>query len=277
MKTFWKILSAILAAALCVAGFAGLTAWALARTAEALVTRETLMTIVEQVDTKAFIQDLVPANSPPMIAKAVDSEEVQVIIRDYLVGYVRYVVTGENEFNVTDEQKAALTEKVVKLLEEENGPAESEAARTLTVLQTRVTIEGVLTQYLPTYGELDIGLPEEATELIRNLLSPDMRILFMAVFIASALLIMLIRFSLYKWAAWTGYTALTSSILLILMKFVPVLFIRGDDMTARILTLAAQTAGSYTFTLGLWILAGAAISLIFFYTVNGIRRKKRAK
>ncbi|MFR1759187.1 MAG: hypothetical protein ACLSX2_05760, partial [Christensenellaceae bacterium] len=197
----------------------------------------------------------------------------------YYVGYCHYLMTGEGEFTLSDEEKSALVDAIVEAAAGQGGAA-SESLEKVLRMQMEATLEGVLTQYIPSYRELDIGLSQSDIQVIRTLFSTTVKALLLGLVIACMLLIMLVRFSWHEWLAWGGFTGLVAGAALVSVNMVLGIAaqssLSGNAMADQLVMAVLQELGGGFTRYGLWVLAVSVVMVALFFVVRAMLRRRTA-
>lgn len=279
MRILWKVLSAILALVLCFGALGGLVAWVTIQSVERMMTEEALYRIMDEADTDAILTSLLSSSGENVLTQMANSEAVKELVVNYFVGYCHYLITGEGEFTLSDEQKQALVDAIVEAAAGQSG-ASSESLEKVLRMQTEVTLEGVLTQYIPSYRELDIGLSQSDIEVIRMLFSTTTKALLLGLVAACMLLIMLVRFSWHEWLAWGGFTGLVAGAALVSVNMVLNIAaessLSGNAMADQLVMAVIQELGSGFTRYGLWVLAISAVMVVLFFVVRAMLHRRAA-
>lgn len=279
MRILWKVLSAILALVLCFGALGGLVAWVTIQSVERMMTEEALYRIMDEADTDAILTSLLSSSGENVLTQMANSEAVKELVVNYFVGYCHYLITGEGEFTLSDEQKQALVDAIVEAAAGQSG-ASSESLEKVLRMQTEVTLEGVLTQYIPSYRELDIGLSQSDIEVIRMLFSTTTKTLLLGLVAACMLLIMLVRFSWHEWLAWGGFTGLVAGAALVSVNMVLNIAaessLSGNAMADQLVMAVIQELGSGFTRYGLWVLAISAVMVVLFFVVRAMLHRRAA-
>lgn len=279
MRILWKVLSAILALVLCFGALGGLVAWVTIQSVERMMTEEALYRIMDEADTDAILTSLLSSSGENVLTQMANSEAVKELVVNYFVGYCHYLITGEGEFTLSDEQKQALVDAIVEAAAGQSG-ASSESLEKVLRMQTEVTLEGVLTQYIPSYRELDIGLSQSDIEVIRMLFSTTTKALLLGLVTACMLLIMLVRFSWHEWLAWGGFTGLVAGAALVSVNMVLNIAaessLSGNAMADQLVMAVIQELGSGFTRYGLWVLAISAVMVVLFFVVRAMLHRRAA-
>lgn len=279
MRILWKVLSAILALVLCFGALGGLVAWVTIQSVERMMTEEALYRIMDEADTDAILTSLLSSSGENVLTQMANSEAVKELVVNYFVGYCHYLITSEGEFTLSDEQKQALVDAIVEAAAGQSG-ASSESLEKVLRMQTEVTLEGVLTQYIPSYRELDIGLSQSDIEVIRMLFSTTTKTLLLGLVAACMLLIMLVRFSWHEWLAWGGFTGLVAGAALVSVNMVLNIAaessLSGNAMADQLVMAVIQELGSGFTRYGLWVLAISAVMVVLFFVVRAMLHRRAA-
>ena len=279
MRILWKVLSAILALLLCCGALGGLVAWVTIQSVERMMTEEALYRIMDEADTDAILTSLLSSSGENVLTQMANSEATKELIVNYYVGYCHYLMTGEGEFTLSDEEKSALVDAIVEAAAGQGGAA-SESLEKVLRMQMEATLEGVLTQYIPSYRELDIGLSQSDIQVIRTLFSTTVKALLLGLVIACMLLIMLVRFSWHEWLAWGGFTGLVAGAALVSVNMVLGIVaqssLSGNAMADQLVMAVLQELGGGFTRYGLWVLAVSVVMVALFFVVRAMLRRRTA-
>ena len=279
MRILWKVLSAILALLLCCGALGGLVAWVTIQSVERMMTEEALYRIMDEADTDAILTSLLSSSGENVLTQMANSEATKELIVNYYVGYCHYLMTGEGEFTLSDEEKSALVDAIVEAAAGQGGAA-SESLEKVLRMQMEATLEGVLTQYIPSYRELDIGLSQSDIQVIRTLFSTTVKALLLGLVIACMLLIMLVRFSWHEWLAWGGFTGLVAGAALVSVNMVLGIAaqssLSGNAMADQLVMAGLQELGGGFTRYGLWVLAVSVVMVALFFVVRAMLRRRTA-
>ena len=279
MRILWKVLSAILALLLCCGALGGLVAWVTIQSVERMMTEEALYRIMDEADTDAILTSLLSSSGENVLTQMANSEATKELIVNYYVDYCHYLMTGEGEFTLSDEEKSALVDAIVEAAAGQGGAA-SESLEKVLRMQMEATLEGVLTQYIPSYRELDIGLSQSDIQVIRTLFSTTVKALLLGLVIACMLLIMLVRFSWHEWLAWGGFTGLVAGAALVSVNMVLGIAaqssLSGNAMADQLVMAVLQELGGGFTRYGLWVLAVSVVMVALFFVVRAMLRRRTA-
>lgn len=279
MRILWKVLSAILALLLCCGALGGLVAWVTIQSVERMMTEEALYRIMDEADTDAILTSLLSSSGENVLTQMANSEATKELIVNYYVGYCHYLMTGEGEFTLSDDEKSALVDAIVEAAAGQGGAA-SESLEKVLRMQMEATLEGVLTQYIPSYRELDIGLSQSDIQVIRTLFSTTVKALLLGLVIACMLLIMLVRFSWHEWLAWGGFTGLVAGAALVSVNMVLGIAaqssLSGNAMADQLVMAVLQELGGGFTRYGLWVLAVSVVMVALFFVVRAMLRRRTA-
>ena len=279
MRILWKVLSAILALLLCCGALGGLVAWVTIQSVERMMTEEALYRIMDEADTDAILTSLLSSSGENVLTQMANSEATKELIVNYYVGYCHYLMTGEGEFTLSDEEKSALVDAIGEAAAGQGGAA-SESLEKVLRMQMEATLEGVLTQYIPSYRELDIGLSQSDIQVIRTLFSTTVKALLLGLVIACMLLIMLVRFSWHEWLAWGGFTGLVAGAALVSVNMVLGIAaqssLSGNAMADQLVMAVLQELGGGFTRYGLWVLAVSVVMVALFFVVRAMLRRRTA-
>lgn len=279
MRILWKVLSAILALLLCCGALGGLVAWVTIQSVERMMTEEALYRIMDEADTDAILTSLLSSSGENVLTQMANSEATKELIVNYFVGYCHYLMTGEGEFTLSDEEKSALVDAIVEATAGQGGAA-SESLEKVLRMQMEATLEGVLTQYIPSYRELDIGLNQSDIQVIRTLFSTTVKALLIGVVMACMLLIMLVRFSWHEWLAWGGFTGLVAGAALVSVNMVLGIAaqssLSGNAMADQLVMAVLEELGGGFTQYGLWVIAVSVVMVALFFVVRAMLRRRMA-
>ncbi len=279
MRVFWKVLSAILALALCLGALGGVVAYVAVQSVERMMTEDAIYRIMDEADTDAILTSLLSSSGENMLTQMAHSDAVKELIVSYYVGYCHYLLTGEGEFTLSEDQKEALVDAIVEGMAGQ-GDASSESLEKVLRMQTEATLEGMLTQYVPSYRELDMGISQSDMEVIRTLFSTTTKGLLLALVAACMLLIMLVRFSWHEWLAWGGFTGLVAGAALVSVNLVLGIAaqasLSGNAMADKLITAVIGVLGGGFTYYGLWVLAVSAVMVLLFFVVRARRHRRSA-
>ena len=279
MRILWKVLSAILALLLCCGALGGLVAWVTIQSVERMMTEEALYRIMDEADTDAILTSLLSSSGENVLTQMANSEATKELIVNYYVGYCHYLMTGEGEFTLSDDEKSALVDAIVEAAAGQGGAA-SESLEKVLRMQMEATLEGVLTQYIPSYRELDIGLSQSDIQVFRTLFSTTVKALLLGLVIACMLLIMLVRFSWHEWLAWGGFTGLVAGAALVSVNMVLGIAaqssLSGNAMADQLVMAVLQELGGGFTRYGLWVLAVSVVMVALFFVVRAMLRRRMA-
>lgn len=279
MRILWKVLSAILALLLCCGALGGLVAWVTIQSVERMMTEEALYRIMDEADTDAILTSLLSSSGENVLTQMANSEATKELIVNYFVGYCHYLMTGEGEFTLSDEEKSALVDAIVEATAGQGGAA-SESLEKVLRMQMEATLEGVLTQYIPSYRELDIGLSQSDIQVIRTLFSTTVKALLIGVVVACMLLIMLVRFSWHEWLAWGGFTGLAAGAALVSVNMVLGIAaqssLSGNAMADQLVMAVLEELGGGFTQYGLWVIAVSVVMVALFFVVRAMLRRRMA-
>lgn len=279
MRILWKVLSAILALLLCCGALGGLVAWVTIQSVERMMTEEALYHIMDEADTDAILTSLLSSSGENVLTQMANSEATKELIVNYFVGYCHYLMTGEGEFTLSDEEKSALVDAIVEATAGQGGAA-SESLEKVLRMQMEATLEGVLTQYIPSYRELDIGLSQSDIQVIRTLFSTTVKALLIGVVMACMLLIMLVRFSWHEWLAWGGFTGLVAGAALVSVNMVLGIAaqssLSGNAMADQLVMAVLEELGGGFTQYGLWVIAVSVVMVALFFVVRAMLRRRMA-
>jgi len=279
MRIFWRIVSGIFAFILCIVTLGGITAVTALNSVEHMFTREAMVRMLEKADMDEILQQLLSSSGENLLTQVASSEPVKEIVVDYLGGYGEYLLKGTGSYTITDEQKDALLDAVIDGLVDGLGTMD-ESTENLLRMQTKTTLEGMLTQYIPPYSELDLGLSNEALEGLRLIFSPLVRGMAWGLVVISLLLIMLIRFSWHEWMAWGGFTALFGGLALLGAQLLLGLAIQSaatdNAMANSVMTALFGEFQNCVFVHGLCITSAAVVMIVLFFVIRALIHRHRA-
>ena len=273
MRIFWRIISGIIAFILCIVALGGLLSATALNSVEHMFTRKGMVQMMEKADMNALLQELLSSDGENLLTQVAGSEPVKEIVVDYLAGYGEYLIKGTGSYTITDEQKDALLDAVIDALLGESGVVDESTANLLR-MQTKTTLEGMLTQYIPPYNELDLGLSDEALQGLRVLFSPVVRGIAWGLVVVSMLLIMLIRFSWHEWMAWGGFAGLTGGIAMLggqlMLGFAIQSAATDNAMANSVMTAFFGEFQGYILIHGLWITGISVLLIILFFVIRAL-------
>ena len=265
---------------LCVIALGGLTGAVALNAVEHMFSRDAMIRMLEKADMDDILQQLLSSDGENLLTQVAGSEPVKEIVVEYLSGYGEYLLTGTGNYAITDAQKDALLDAVIDgILEGLDGM--DETTENLLRLQTKTTLEGMLTQYIPPYSELDLGLSDETLDGLRFLFSPLVRGIVWGVVAVALILIMLIRFSWHEWMAWGGFAGLFGGLALLGAQLLLGIAIQSAA-TANAAANSVMTAifGEFRICVmehGLWITGISVLLIILFFVIRWAIHRQRGE
>ena len=279
MRIFWKILSGIIAFVLCVVALGGMIGATVLNSVEHMLTRDAMISMLEKADMDDILQQLLSSSGENLLTQVAGSEPVKEIVVDYMAGYGEYILKGTGSYAISDAQKDALLDAVIDGFIEELGEMD-ESDEKLLRMQTKTTLEGMLTQYIPPYSELDLGLSDETLEALRMIFSSAVRGILWGITGVSLLLIMLIRYSWHEWMAWGGFTGLVGGGALLSAQMLLGLAIEnaqtGNAAANSLMTALFGEFKGCVLMHGLWITGISLMLIVMFFVIRSMIHKRRA-
>lgn len=304
MKIIGKILSVLLSILLCLVIFVSVLGVVSIRSVNRVLSSDVLHHTLEDIDLSAMMEQfdtledidlsvMMEQFNPPekgdFVGKLAQSAEIKKFLADYLSGYLHYFITGKGEFDINSLSLAARKEFVDNFIDfcvesSEYDHSLDDIIREQLEAQRAEMEEKAsksLESFLPSYHELNekLELSQGALDRVSFFFSGKMQWILILVVAVSALLIAVVRFSPYKWLAWSGFSLLFSGILLLTGSLcLNMLVSRAveDLFVADIIIPMTQTLKNSFVLYGAGLIVGSVLMIVLYFFIRSRSSKDKA-
>lgn len=207
-----------------------------------------------------------------------DSYEIKEEAAQYVAGALEYITTKKNTNNISNDKLKQYANIELKEIISEIDPNVSQNEMEKIVKKTNKLLDNLVEKF-PSFSSVDETIDENTLYYIRLCFSTSTKKMLF-IFIGSIIgLIMLLKFSTYKWLSWFGITTIFSSLIGLLLSVIPMLnfssLIPGMPNFINNLINSSSNIISSNFTMPSIILfVSGTISIVLYIIIKNIKFKK---
>lgn len=219
MKNKWlDLISKIASLCLCFVLFVMISMYIGLLVAPNLITKDNVTTIINDID----MQEVLSANESnslnqlyeiadnnnidrEIVNGVINSNEFKTLISNYYGDVTEYLLTGEEGDIITSNQIIDIFNSILDRTSNELGIALTEEQRDSILTQVEEKAPEIV-EVFPTYEEISSEISEDDMNVVRVLLGNSSKTVLLIMIIIVILIIAVIRWSIFRFAIWTGVT-----------------------------------------------------------------------
>lgn len=283
------IISKIIALCLCFVLFVMICMYIGLLIGPKLITKENVSTMINEVD----IKEVLTTNKSDSLDKLytiadnnnvdrqivdgiINSNEFKTLISEYYGDVVEYLSSGVEGTTIT-------ADKIVKTVDDVLDRTSNELGITLTEEQRDNILTEVeensteIAKVFPTYDEMKQEIGEDDINIIRVLLGDTSKTVLLVMIIIVVLIIAVIRWSVYRFAIWTGVTtALAGGIFIAIggLGNMAMNVIMQEESATAIINLLKDSIFGIFVNYGLVTLVIGVIQMIYYFVMRNKLKEK---
>lgn len=283
------IISKIIALCLCFVLFVMICMYIGLLIGPKLITKENVSTMINEVD----IKEVLTTNKSDSLDKLytiadnnnvdrqivdgiINSNEFKILISEYYGDVAEYLSSGVEVTTIT-------ADKIVQTVDDVLDRTSSELGITLTEEQRDNILTEVeensteIAKVFPTYDEMKQEIGEDDINIIRVLLGDTSKTVLLVMIIIVVLIIAVIRWSVYRFAIWTGVTtALAGGIFIAIggLGNMAMNVIMQEESATAIINLLKDSIFGIFVNYGLVTLVIGVIQMIYYFVMRNKLKEK---
>lgn len=293
VKSFINFLTSILCLILCMFMYLFEIALLLIYSVQGIISYNTINRLIQNFEVKELISQIDSSGTvikeiystaadigikEATIDHLLDSYEIKEEAAQYVAGALEYITTKKNTNNISNDKLKQYANIELKEIISEIDPNVSQNEMEKIVKKTNKLLDNLVEKF-PSFSSVDETIDENTLYYIRLCFSTSTKKMLF-IFIGSIIgLIMLLKFSTYKWLSWFGITTIFSSLIGLLLSVIPMLnfssLIPGMPNFINNLINSSSNIISSNFTMPSIILfVSGTISIVLYIIIKNIKFKK---
>ena len=256
-----------------------------------LISKDNVSTIVNDMDIKEVLTTsdsssldrlYTIADNNNVDRKIVDgiinSNEFKTLISEYYGDVAYYLSSGVEGTTITADKIVQTVDEVLDRTSKELGITLTEEQHDNILVEVEENSSEIANMF-PTYDEMKSEISEEDMNVIRVLLGDSSKIVLLVMIIMVVLIIALVRWSIYRFAIWTGVTTVLAGGVFAAvggLGNIAMNLILEEEYSTAIINLVKDNIFGTFVNYGLVVLLIGIIQMVYYFIMRNKFNKKEA-